>query len=85
MSAESMSSLSNHTCIKVNPDKVNILELLNWSNLKTRADWDFSALLLPLLHNTEFSTNKNNNDNTENYYQKQFMSHLGFFVVVEVF
>lgn len=49
MSAESMSSLSSHTCIKVNLDKVNIFQLLDWSNLQTKADWDFLALLI-LLH-----------------------------------
>lgn len=59
MSAESMSSLSSLTCIKVNFDKVNILQLLNCSNPRTRADWDFLPLLSLLsLHYTKHNANK---------------------------
>ncbi len=60
MSAESTSSLSSHTCIKVNLDKVNILQLLNRPNLKTTADWDFLVLLV-LLYVTPLCTIQMNN------------------------
>lgn len=48
MSAESMSPLSSPTCIKVNLDKVNIIQPPDWSNMQTTADWDFLALLILL-------------------------------------
>lgn len=71
MSAESMSSLSSHICIKVNLDKVNILHPLDWSNLQTRADWDFLAPFTSLhpsgLHQTQNKQIKVNN------YINQFM------------
>lgn len=46
MSAESMSPLSSCTCIKVNLDKVNIIQPPKLSNMQTTADWGFLALLI---------------------------------------
>ena len=51
MSAESVTSLWSHTRVKGNLDKVNNVQLLDWSNLQTAADWDFVSLLLLLYVN----------------------------------